>query len=151
MTIPLLPDLPFEGTPSVGCSFFESLADPLWKKRDCFPSRSFGNHHSKRTWVDSQEVEDRSKLSSTWGGDYMPELILVTRPSSAQQKQGSFSPPSRTDPDDGTAAGSSKSTQDNTSSDSGSSRGNMADSDLDTASGDCLSCSDTDRVSVWTT
>ena len=26
----------------------------------------------------------------------------------------------------------------------------MADSDLDTASGDCLSCFDTDDVSVWT-
>ena len=26
----------------------------------------------------------------------------------------------------------------------------MADSYLDTASGDCLSCSDTDEVSAWT-
>ena len=32
----------------------------------------------------------------------------------------------------------------------GLSRGNMVDSDLDTVSGDCLSCSDTNEVSVWT-
>ena len=46
--------------------------------------------------------------------------------------------------------GSSKSTGNQASSGSGSSRGNLADSDLATSSGDCLSCSDTDEVSVQT-
>ena len=82
-TIPLLLDLPFEGTPSMGCSFFESLAGPLQKKRTHSPSRSFGNHHSKRTQVDSPEVEVSSEHSSTQGSDYMPKVIPETRPSLA--------------------------------------------------------------------
>ena len=64
----------------------------------------------------------------------MPQLILDTRPSSVQQRQGSSSPsssPTKADPNDGMAVGSSKSTGDQTSLDSGLSRGNMADSDLD--------------------
>ena len=55
------------------------------------------------------------------------------------------------DPDDGTAAGSSQSTGDQASLDSDSSRENVADSDLDTTSGDCVSYSDTDEVSIQTT
>ena len=47
--------------------------------------------------------------------------------------------------------GSSKSTEDQTSSDSGLSKGNMADANLDMASGDCLFCSDTDDVLMRTT
>ena len=54
------------------------------------------------------------------------------------------------DPDNDVAAGSSESTRDKASSDSSSSRGNLGDSDLDTASGDGLSCSDTDEISVRT-
>ena len=122
--IPLLLDLPFEGTPSMGCSFFKSLASPSQKKRDCSPSRSFSNHHGKRTQVDSPEVEVRSEHSSTWGGNYMLKVILDTRPSSAQQRQGSSSvpfSPTRANPNDGMAAGSLKSTTDWTSSNSGSS------------------------------
>ena len=101
-------------------------------------------------------VEVISEHSSTWGNDYMPKLIPETRPISRQQRQESSSSPSSpirdpANPDEGMATDSSKSTRDETSSDSGSSRGNMAASDLDTASGDCLSCWDTDEVSVWTT
>ena len=73
----------------------------------------------------------------------MLKLTPDTRPSYAQQRQGSSSPPSsptRVDLYDGTAAGSSKGTGVQTSLDSGLSRGNMADPDLVTASGDCFSC-----------
>ena len=52
--------------------------------------------------------------------------------------------------DEGMSTGKSKSIGDQTSSDSGLSRGNMADSDLDINPGDCLSCSDTDEVSIQT-
>ena len=45
---------------------------------------------------------------------------------------------------------SSKSTEDWTSSDIGLLKGNMANSDLDMASRDCLSCSDTDHISMQT-
>ena len=128
----------------MGHSFFESLAGPLQKRRDCSPSGSFGNHHGKRTWVNSPEVDVRSEHRSTWSGNCTAEVIPDNRPSSAQQKQGSSNPlssPTKAIPHDGTAAGSSKSTGNWTSSVSGSSCGNMADSNLDTASGDFLSCS----------
>ena len=86
----------------------------------------------------------------------MPNLTSETKTGSRQQRQESSNPsssPTRgpADPDDETVTGSSKNTEDWTSSDLGLLKGNMADSDLDTASGDCLSCSDTDDISMWTT
>ena len=85
----------------------------------------------------------------------MPDLTPETRPGSRQQRQESSSPSSSpvrglADSDEEVVAGSSKSTEDWTSSDSSSSKGNMADSDLDTASGDCLFCLDTDDISIRT-
>ena len=50
------------------------------------------------------------------------------------------------DPEDGTAAGSSKNTEDQVLLDSESSRENVDDSDIDTDSGDCILCSDGDEV-----
>ena len=119
------------------------------------PSGPFGDCHEKKTWIDSLEVEVRSEHSSTWGDDHMSSLILETRTGFGQQRQESSSPSSSpiralVNPDDEVATGSSKSTGDHTSSDSSLSRGNTGDSNMDTASGDCLSCSDTDEVSVWT-
>ena len=82
----------------------------------------------------------------------MPDLIPETRTGSGQQRWESPSPSSSpiggvADPDEESVAGTSKSTRNQASSHS-SSRGNLVDSDLDTASGDCLSCSDTDEVSI---
>ena len=56
-----------------------------------------------------------------------------------------------TDPDDGTVAGSLKSTGDQTSSDSDLSKEDVADSYMDTTSGDCITCLDTDEVTIGTT
>ena len=81
--IPLLSDLPFEATPSMGHPFVESLAGHSQQKWGCSPSGSFGDNHEKTTWIDSPEMEVRSEHSSTWGIDYTPKLILGTRPSSA--------------------------------------------------------------------
>ena len=47
-------------------------------------------------------------------------------------------------------AGSPKSTTDQVSSGTRSSRGSLLDSNLDTASGECLSCSDTNEISMRT-
>ena len=85
----------------------------------------------------------------------MHELILGTGTSFEQQGQELVSPPSSPtratiDPEDGTAVGSLKNTKDQTSSDSELSRENVDNSDLDTASGDCILCSDTDKVSIQT-
>ena len=87
------------------------------------------------------------------GDDHMPGLIPETRTGSRQKRLEPSSLSSSpigglASPDDEAVAGSSKSTRDQGSSDSGLSRGNSPDSELDTASGDCLSCSDTDEVSI---
>ena len=75
----------------------------------------------------------------------MPDLTPETGVSCGPQRQESSSPsysPIRgpADTDDKAVPGSSKSIGDQTSSGSGSSRGSMTDSDLDTASRDCLPC-----------
>ena len=124
--MPLLPDLPFEGNPSVGCPFFESLASPSQKKKDCSPSGPFDACHGKGTQIDSHEVEVRSEHSSTWG---LP-ILMKGQLLAAQRVPEMRHPLCRK---------------------GGSSWGNVAGSDLDTASEDCLSCLDTDEVSIQTT
>ena len=148
---PLLPDLPFVSTPP----FSEFLAISTQKKWGRSSSGSPYNHHNKRTYVDSQEVKARSEHSSAQGGEDMHELILGTGTSFKQQGQELVIPPSSptrstTDLEDGTAARSLKSTWDQAFPDSESSREKVEDSNLDTASRDCISCSDTDEVSTWT-
>ena len=81
----------------------------------------------------------------------MSELVLITGTSLKQQKQKPTSSPSSptraiADPDDGTVAASLRSTGDQSSFDSDLSRENVVDSDMDTASRDCITCSDTDKV-----
>ena len=86
----------------------------------------------------------------------MPELVLETGPRSSSEQGGQepASPPSTSSatvgPVGGTIAGSLKSTKDLASFSSESSRGNVDNSDMDTASGNCLSYSDTDEVFVQT-
>ena len=153
--IPLLPDLPFEDTLLIGHSFFESLAGPSQQKWGHSPSGSFGDHHEKRTQKDSLDVELKSEHSSAQHNDHLPDLIPGTRTGSRWQRQEYSSPSSSpirdlTNTDDEAVTGSSKSTRDWTSLNTSLSKGNMANSDPETPSGDCLSCSDTDEVSIWT-
>ena len=159
VTFPLpvssLPDMLLAGTPLLGCPF-AYLAIPSKGKWDHSPSDSPNCLHIKRTCITSQEVEIWSEHSSTQGNDHMPDLTPETGTSSRQQREESCIPsssPSRgpADPDYETVMGNSMSTEDQTSSDSGLSKGNMANSDLDMASGDCISCYDTEDISMWTT
>ena len=143
------------GTLPVGCKCADFLAISTQKKQGHSASGSLHNHHNKRTCVNSQEVKARSEHSSAQGSEDMHELILVIGTSFKQQGQKLVSPhcsPTRAtvNPEDGTVARSSKSTRDQASSDSESSRENVDDSDLHTASRDCVSCSDTEKVSVQT-
>ena len=86
----------------------------------------------------------------------MHEMILGTGTNFKQQGQEPVSVTplvqigSTVDMENGTAARSLKSTRNQAFSDSESSRENVDDSDLDTASRDCISCSDTDKVSIQT-
>ena len=82
----------------------------------------------------------------------MPKLVWEAGPSFEQSRQEPASPPSSPtratiDLEDGTAARSSKSTGDQASSGSELSREGVDDCDMDT---DCVSCSDTDEVSIKT-
>ena len=94
--------------------------------------------------------------SSTQGDQDTPKLILETGhgPSSEQGWQEPASLPSPYSASlglvGGTTAESPKHTKDLIYSSSKSSRGNVDDSNMDTASQNCLSCSDTDDASVWT-
>ena len=89
---------------------------------------------------------------------FLTDLPFVGTPhGTISEKKGQelVSPPSSPtratiDLEDRTAARSLKSTKDQTSSDSESSRENVDDSNLDTASRDCISCSVTYEVSIST-
>ena len=149
-----LQDIPLVSTPLLGCSFAGLTITPKGKQ-DHSPSDSPDCLHAKRTHVTSPEVEVRSEHSSTRDNYHMPNPTPKTRTDSGKQWWESPSPsasPTRgpTDPNDDVVAGSSKSIGDQVSSDFSLSRGNWVDSDLDTTSGDCLSCSDTDEMSVRT-
>ena len=109
----------------------------------------------QREDTDSQEVKAGHEYSSVLGSEGTHELILGTGTIFEQQGQEPVSPPSSptratVDLEDGTVAGSLKSPEDQTSSDSESSRENVDDSHLDTASGDCISCSGTGEVFIRT-
>ena len=92
LPVPPLPDIPFVGTPSVVCPFSGFTADPTQEKQDYSPSGSLGDHHDKRTHVDSQEGQARSEHSSTQGKEDTPTLALEVRPSSEPQEQEPTSP-----------------------------------------------------------
>ena len=147
-----IPDIPLDSTPFLGHSL-AGLTIPPKGKWDHSPSHLPNCLHIKRNHVASSEVKVRSEHGSTWGNDNTPEPTPETRTDSGQQWQESPNPSSSptggpADPSDDVAAGSPKSTRDQVSSESRSSRGSLVDSDLNTAFGDSLSCSDTDEISM---
>ena len=165
LPVPPLLDIPFVGTPLVGCPFAGFIAGPTQKKVDCSSSGSPGNHHDKRSHVVSQEVKAKSEHSSTQDKQDMPTLASEVRPSSEPQGQEPTNAPSSptkatADPYDCTVGKASRSIRDKdsesranhsgTSSDSNVFRENVADSDMESASGDCISCLDTDEVTIRT-
>ena len=100
--------------------------------------------------------------SSTKGKENMSTLVLEVRPHSEPLGQEHTSPTKVTaDPDDGTVWEASRSTRDqdieNSTNHSGTSlnwnafRENMINSDMESAFGDCVTCSDTDKVTITTT
>ena len=155
----------FVGTLLLGYPFTEFIAGPTLKKQDHSPSGTLRDEHNKQTCVDSQEVKVRSNHSSTQGDEDTPKLVPEARPCSKPQGQEPASPPSSptkatTHPDYGTVVGTSRSTGDQNSesdanhsgasSDSDTSRGNMANSNMKSASGNCITHSDTDEVTIRT-
>ena len=123
-------------------------------KGDHSLSHSPDHLHIKRTHVTSPEVEIRGEHSSIQGDIHMPNSTPEIGADSRWQRQessSSSSSPTRcpADPDYEVVTGSSRSTEDQASSDLSLSKGNVDDSNLDMASGDCLSCSETDDVSMW--
>ena len=81
-----LPDISSVGIPLVGYLIAVFLAIPTQKKWDHSPSSSLRDHCDKRTHVDFQEVEARSKHSSAQGNQDMPKLVPEAGPSFNQQQ-----------------------------------------------------------------
>ena len=150
-----LPDIPVVGTSLLEPPFADFLAIPSMGKWDYSPSNSLNCLHSKKTCISSPELRLEVSTAPHGAVTICPDLTPETGTWSRWQGHESSSPPSchtrgLADPDDEVATGSSKSTEEWTSSDSGLSKGNMADSNIDTASWNCLSCSDTDdRLLKW--
>ena len=151
-----LPDIPLAGTSLVRYPFSGFLAIPSQGKWDHSPSGSLDHQHTKRTCVCSPEVEAGVESSSSQGDQDALELVPETGPgpSSEQGGQEPVCPPSPSGATvgsvDGATAGNPKSTEDLASSSSKSSWGNVDNSDIDAASWECLSYSDTDDASVQT-
>ena len=138
---PFLPDLPFVGTPLVRHPFAEFLAMSTPKMWGHSSGSLLNNHCNKRTQADFQQVKAWTQFcTGQWGHAWIDtgkwDQLQTTRAGADQ----SPSSPTRTtiDLEDGAVAGSSKSTGDLAFSDSESSRENVDDSDLETASRDCF-------------
>ena len=82
--VPLLLDIPFVGTPPVGCLFPWFIASPTLKKCIWSSSGSLSDYHNKRTHIGSPEVEVRSEHSSAWGDENISELVPEAGPSFEQ-------------------------------------------------------------------
>ena len=160
---PSLLDIPFVGTPLVGCPFARLIVGPTQQKVNNSSNGTLSDQCNKQTHIDLQEVKVRSKHSSTEGDEDIPKLAPKARPRSEPQGQESTRPPSSptkatVDPGNGTVVETSRSTGDQdsesstnhsgTSSNPDTSRDNAADSDMESASGDCFMCSDTDEVTI---
>ena len=161
--MPPLLDIPFVGTPQAGHPIAGFIVSLTQKEGDCFSSGTLEDQYNKWTCVDSQEVEVRSEHSSTKGDENILKLAPEARTSSEPQEQEPTSPLSSptkatTDPGDSTVVGTLGSTRDKdsesnanhswASSNLETSRENLADLDMESASRDCFMCFDTDEVPI---
>ena len=156
--LPLLPflDIHFVCTPPVGHPFAGFSASPTQKKWDHSSIGNLRDQHNEQTHVDSQEVEVRSNCNSSQGNEDTPKLVPEepTGPPSSPTKANA-------DPDDNTVVGTLRSTRDQDSESDGNhsgapsyldaSRENMANSNTESASRDCITCLDTDEITTRTT
>ena len=118
--LPPLLNIPFVGTPTVGCPFAGFIVSPMQKKWVHSHSSILGVLSHKWTCVDSKKIEVRSDHSSIQVEDDMPTLALEAGLCSEPQEQEPTSPPSSptkvtADPDDGTVVEMSRSTGDQNS------------------------------------
>ena len=165
LPMPPFLDIPFVDTFLVWHPFAGFSAGPIQKMWNHSSSDILSDQCNKRTHIDSQEVEVWIKHSSTQDNENSSKLVPEDGSSPKPQglePTGSLSSPTKAtaDPDDGIVVGTSRSTRDQDSesdanhsgalSDSGTSRENVAESDMESASGDCIMCSDTDEVTIRT-
>ena len=137
---PPLPSLPLSkipiiSTPLVGHSLNGFLFNPQHTKWDCFPNGDPDNHPSKRAHAKTTEAEVSSGYSTPQGDEEPPQTQLEVPNNGVGA--------SRSTEEDNTDHSGNESTQDK-------SRENAADSDLELASVDCLTCSDVEEVVVRT-
>ena len=149
---PLL-DIPFVGIPPVGCSFLGIIASPTQEKVAPLCQQHTWWSRQQLTHVNSQEVEVRSKHSSTQHNEDMLEVEPDARPSAEPQGQETTSCPSSptkatTDLDDGIVVGTSNCTRDQDSERNANHSG--ASSDLDTSRDNVVEAScNLGKGSLW--
>ena len=143
---------PWMVLPLLGHSF-TGLTIPPKGKWDHTPGDSPDHPHINRTCITCPEVEVGIEHNSIWGSEDMPNPTPETRTDYKQPQWESLSPFSSptgglAHPNDAVVAGSPKNTRDQVSSGSSLPRGSSVYSDQDTASEDCLSCLDTNEISM---
>ena len=154
LPVPPLPDIPFVGTPPVGHPFAEFLVISTQKTWVTLPVVHFMIIMTRRPML----TPKRSKLGMNRAVHRVmrtcPNWFWKLGPALTDKSRNLPAPSSPTrataDLDDGTVAGSSRSTTDQSLSHSDSSREDVVDSDMDTTCGDYITCLDTDKVNVGT-
>ena len=166
LSVLLMLDIPFVSTPPVRCSLPTFIVGPMHKKQSHSPSIAPCDQCNKWTHVNSQEVKVRSEHNSMKDDEDLPEMVLEAGPSYDPWRHGPISLPSSPtnapiDPDEGIVADTLRNTGDQdsenncshhgVSSDQNTSRENVAESDLESTSEDCLTCLDMDKVIITAT
>ena len=136
--LPILPmsDIPVIGTPPVGYSLVGFIVNPLHKKWDHSSNGAPSEWLDKRTHAETAEANVSSGHSTPQGEGEPPPNV----PNNDTVASGSTD---EHDSGDKTNHCSDKSTQNELSE-------NVVNSDLESASGNCLTCLDTEEVAVRT-
>ena len=136
---PILPlsNIPLIGTHPVGHSLTRLLVDPQHTKWDHSPNGASNNQPGKRAHTETAEAKVSSGHSTLQGDREPPE----TPPEACNNGVYASRSAEEHNSEDNTDHSSDESTQDE-------SRENAADSDLEWASGDCLTCSDMEELAI---
>ena len=139
--LPVLPmlDIPLIGTPPIWCSPVRFIINPHHRKQDHCPSGTPDNQPGKRAYAETSEANVSNGHKTPQVNAELPITILET-PNDAMVAFGSTGEHGSEDNTDHCG--------DNSNQDE--SRKKVANSNLESASGVCLTCLDTEEVAIRT-
>ena len=135
-----LSNIPLISIPPVGHLLIRFLVDPQHTKQDHSPSGGPDDHLGKRAHAKTTEAT----VSSVHSAPQRNRELSKTPTEAPSNGVGASGSTEEDNSKDNTDHGGNESTQDE-------SRENAADSDLELASGDCLTCSDMKEMAIRTT